>query len=109
MIQVHVTYQFESGIPYAAASVNAPVKKLDDALEYAYRWTQNIEDSWSNKGPRDGNDNVSVLHYNFDGSGLRSSMIGDEFMAEGKIFEVSSFGFKEIINFGIEEKKENTL
>ena len=33
MIQVHVTYQFESGIPYAAASVNAPVEKLDDALE----------------------------------------------------------------------------
>ena len=32
---------------------------LSEKLEYAYRWTQNIMDSWSLKMPEDGNDDVT--------------------------------------------------
>ena len=34
---------------------------LNEKLEYAYRWTQNIMDSWSLKMPMDGNDDVTVM------------------------------------------------
>ena len=34
---------------------------LSQKLEYAYRWTQNIMDSWSLKMPEDGNDAVTVV------------------------------------------------
>ena len=34
---------------------------LIEKLEYAYRWTQNIMDSWSLKMPEDGNDDVTVM------------------------------------------------
>ena len=37
------------------------VGKIDSGLEYAYRWTQNIMDSWSMKMPADGNDAVTVV------------------------------------------------
>lgn len=95
---VQVTYNNHfGGIPYAAAEVNAPTKDIDQALEYAYRWTQNISGSWSRKIGEDANDNVEVLHYNNDGSGLRSSMVGDEFIVNGKTFKVAMFGFEEVV------------
>ena len=62
----------------------------------AFRWTQNISGSWSNKIGDDANDNVKVLYHNFDGSGLRSSMVGDEFLADGKIFKCMPMGFEEV-------------
>ena len=100
---VQVTYNNDfGGTPYAAAEVNAPCKDVYEALEYAYRWTQNLSGSWSNKIGDDANDNVKVLYHNFDGSGLRSSMVGDEFMvwAEDDIsprkFECDRIGWKEL-------------
>ena len=95
---VQVTYNNNfGGTPYAAAEVTAPTKDIDQALEYAYRWTQNISGSWSRKIGEDANDNVKVLHHNFDGSGLRSSMVGDEFLVDGKTFKVAPFGFEEVV------------
>jgi len=96
MISVQVTHT-GSGTPYAAAEVNAPCKDVYEALEYAFRWTQNISGSWSKKIGEDANDNVKVLYHNFDGSGLRSSMVGDEFLAEGKIFKCMPMGFEEVV------------
>ena len=84
-------------IPFNAASVKTPFATNEEALEYAFRWTQNISGSWSNKIGDDANDNVDVLHYNNDGSGLRSSMVGDHFRVDGKTFEVAPFGFEEVI------------
>ena len=57
MISVQVTYT-GSGTPYAAAEVSAPCKDVYEALEYAFRWTQNISGSWSKKIGDDANDNV---------------------------------------------------
>ncbi len=98
-MQISITYKNQfGGTPFSAANVNCPQSDIEEALEYAYRWTQNIMGSWSNKIGQDANDNVEVLHFNNDGSGLRSSMVGDEFyIAETKqTFVCDSFGFKEI-------------
>ncbi len=79
--------------------------ETDTALEYAYRFTQNIEGSWS-KGPifEDGTANtdyrefievVSPLEaHNGKIYGHRSSMSGDEFELDGDVYRVASFGFK---------------
>ena len=91
---VTVTYNNNNGgLPYNAASVKTPFATKEEALEYAFRWTQNISGSWSNKEGDDANDNVEVLHYKNDGSGLRSSMVGDHFTVDGETFEVAMFGF----------------
>ena len=94
MLSVIVTHK--SNIPYNAAEVNTPTNDINEALNYAFRWTQNISGSWSNKIGDDANDNVKVLYHNFDGSGLRSSMVGDEFLADGKTFKCMPLGFEEV-------------
>ncbi len=94
---VTVTYiNNHDALPYNAASVKTPFATNEEALEYAFRWTQNISGSWSNKEGDDANDNVEVLHYKNDGSGLRSSMVGDLFTVDGKVFKAAMFGFEEV-------------
>jgi len=75
------------------------------ALEYAYRFTQNIEGSWS-QGPifEDGTANTDYRDFievvapleahNGKIYGHRSSMSGDEFELDGDVYRVASFGFK---------------
>ena len=94
---VRVTYNNTfGGTPYNAAAVDAPTADVMEALEYAFRWTQNIAGSWSNKIGDDANDRVTVLHFNNDGSGLRSSMVGDTFCADGVEYKVAPFGFDKV-------------
>ena len=101
---VKVTYKdrFGDEIPYTAAVVNTPHAVIEEALEYAFRWTQNIDGSWSNKIGGDANDNVEVCHYLNSGMGLRSSMTGDEFSVEVengkfKTYECMPAGFREVV------------
>ena len=81
----------------------------NDCLEYAYRWTNNIEGSWSiglslftmPDGSRvingDFNKDVTALQHREDGLGLRSSMTNDRFIIDGEqVFECSFFGFKKL-------------
>ena len=101
MLSVTVTYQ-NGKVPYNAAEVNAPTQDVNEALNYAFRWTQNIDGSWSNKIGGDANDNVTPLHYYASGTGLRSSMVGDTFTVwfddkEFKKFECMPIGFKEVV------------
>jgi len=70
---------------------------VDDALEYAYRWTQNIMDSWSKKGPCDGNEFVTVVGDMSDGYGLRSTSVGDQILVGTKKYTVAPFGFEEMV------------
>ena len=90
----------------------SPVTTESEALDYAYRWTNNIEGSWSKKEPwlfdssnkmvENGDFNVDVEVVaplpKVDGKvfGLRSSMMGDKFVVNGKEFAVATFGFDEI-------------
>ena len=92
MIKVYVTHQAK--IPYNAAIVNAPCTNVRDALDYAYRWTQNIFDSWSLKMPEDGNDAVTVMGDISGGIGLRSTSVGDQILVGTEKYVVAGFGFE---------------
>ncbi len=98
-MQISITYKDSyNGIPYTAASIETPFTDMKMALEDAFGKTQNVFCSWSEK-PAAG---VTVCHYKFDGSPLRSSMVGDEFTVwtskkDFKKFEVARIGFKEIV------------
>ena len=67
---------------------------LSEKLEYAYRWTQNIMDSWSLKMPEDGNDDVTVMGDISDGYGLRSTSVGDQVLVGTEKYVVAPMGFK---------------
>ena len=70
------------------------------ALEYAYRYTNNIDGSWSKKIGSDSNDNVVVLSrlpiINGEQYGLRSSSIGDIFVVNGEEHKISMLGFQKL-------------
>lgn len=109
----------------SVAEVKIPVEisayeTTTDALEYAYRWTNNIEGSWSiglsMLTARDGsliingdfNKDVTALEHREDGLGLRSSMAFDRFIIDHqredgsvvpeyrRTFECAFVGFKEL-------------
>ena len=67
-----------------------------EMLEYAYRYTNNIDGSWSKKIGTDANDDVTVLVEREDGLGLRSTMMRDRMELDGVMYEVSIMGFKEL-------------
>ena len=66
---------------------------LIEKLEYAYRWTQNIMDSWSLKLPMDGNDDVTVMGDISSGMGLRSTSMGDQILVGTEKYVVAPMGF----------------
>ena len=81
---------------------------VNEALEYAWRYTNNVMGSWSIKErslpTRDGgsiengdyNDDVTVLYNRPDGMGQRSTMMGDRMTVNGKTYRVAIAGFKEV-------------
>lgn len=106
MTQVQV---YHSGEHVANVNYPHPLTDVSHALEYAYRWTNNIDGSWSIKDREleyrgdmlpnnDYNENVEVvapLHEHLGRKyGHRSSMMGDVFKIDGEEYTVASFGFK---------------
>ena len=74
---------------------------VDAALEYAYRYTNNVDGSWSLKIGGDANDDVTVLApllVTADGRkmGLRSTSMFDRMVVNGKTYKVDMMGFKEV-------------
>ena len=69
---------------------------VNEALEYAWRYTNNVMGSWSLKIGEDANDDVEVLVKREDGMGLRSSMMGDRFEVDGVDYRVALAGFKRV-------------
>jgi len=81
--------------PSTVAFVEVPeFPTLIEKLEYAYRWTQNIMDSWSLKMPADGNDKVTVVGDISNGRGLRSTSVGDQMLVGNKKYVVAMMGFE---------------
>jgi len=86
------------------AVVNAfDIDDIDQALEYAYRWTNNITGSWSIQEETIGdyenhdlNHYVTVLVKREDGLGLRSTSMGDRMEIDGVEYRVAMVGFKEV-------------
>ena len=105
-MKVTVVHTAFEDAPRIVAEVNSPHAKVEEALEYAYRWTNNVMGSWSIKREMlsdeyangDLNDNVVVkapLHEG--GLGLRSTSVGDMMHVDGRTFEVARLGFQELI------------
>ena len=85
------------------ALVNAvDINNVNEALEYAWRYTNNVDGSWSMKIGSDANDNVTVLadlpvsKRTGNPMGLRSSMMGDRFEIDGVEYKVAMSGFKQV-------------
>jgi len=69
---------------------------VEEQLEYAFRYTNNIMGSWSKKIGEDANDDVTVLVEREDGYGLRSTSMGDRMEIDGVEYRVAMVGFKEV-------------
>ena len=83
------------------AEVNAwHTDDVDEALEYAYRYTNNVDGSWSMKIGADANDDVTVLAplpvVNGRTYGLRSTSMFDRMVVNGKTYKVAMVGFTEM-------------
>ena len=94
MTQVAVIHTAFEEKPSTVAFVDTPEGTLIEQLEYAYRWTQNIMDSWSLKMPEDGNDTVTVMGDISSGRGLRSTSMGDQMLIGNQKYVVAAFGFE---------------
>ena len=101
----------ENNTMQRVAVVEAPCTDVDEALEYAYRYTNNINGSWS-KGETiewngethenpDYNENVEFVGeypVGKDGTvyGARSTSVGDVMFADSSKYEVAGFGFRKV-------------
>lgn len=107
-MQVAVIHTAFEDVPQTVAFVEVGERTGDDALEYAYRWTNNVMGSWSIKEQYlgdevngDYNDDVTVmapLHKDDDGRewGLRSTSVGDQMLMGTTKYRVAGVGFEEI-------------
>ena len=95
---IKVIHRAFEDTPYTAAVVDCPTDNINEALEYAYRWTNNIDGSQSMKIGADANDRVEVvqpLHVDDKGKtwGHRSTSVRDHMEALGRTYEVANIGF----------------
>ena len=98
MTQVAVIHSAFEETPRTVAFVEVGDRTVEDALEFAFRWTQNIFDSWSLKHPEDGNDSVTVMGDTKGGTmGIRSTSVGDQMLIGTTKYVVSPVGFEEVI------------
>ncbi len=93
---VHRAYEEQSKL-VAFIDVSDDIS-VNEALNYAFRRTQNIEGSWSRPGNPDWSDDVTVmadLPVSKDGRelGLRSTSIGDRIVVGNACFVVDFDGF----------------
>ena len=111
MAQAVVIHTAFEDTPRTVAFVEVGDRTGVDALEYAYRRTQNIEGSWS-KGPvieweGETHDNgdyskditvMAPLAITPEGKeyGLRSTSVGDHILFGTVKYKVDSFGFSEV-------------
>ena len=110
MAQAIVIHTAFEDTPRTVAFVEVGDRTGVDALEYAYRRTQNIEGSWS-KGPiiewegqthdnGDYSEDITVMAplHEKDGKtyGLRSTSMGDHILFGTVKYKVDSFGFSEV-------------
>jgi hypothetical protein len=105
-MQVAVIHSAFEDTPNTVAIVDVPDGTSDeDAMNYAYRWTNNVMGSWSRKekffenGETNGdyNDAVTVMAPLHEGGmGLRSTSMGDYMLVGNKKYKVAMFGFEAV-------------
>lgn len=105
-MQVAVIHTAFEDSPRTVAFVDVPDgTETNEALEYAYRWTNNVMGSWSRKeevfedGETNGdfNPNVTVMAPLENGMGLRSTSMNDQMLIGNKKYKVAMLGFEEIV------------
>ena len=104
-MNVTVIHKAFEDTPVTVAEVETTHTDVMEALEYAYRWTNNVMGSWSRpektfeNGETNGDYNpfVTTLAPLHNGMGLRSTSMGDEMIVNGKTFKVAMFGFEEVV------------
>jgi hypothetical protein len=85
------------------------IKNVHEALEYAWYWTNNIDNNWSDTQREKHNKNVIVVQpteVNMDTGkiiGLRSTSVDDEMVViyeeeEEEKYKVAPVGFEEVTN-----------
>jgi len=101
---IKVIHQAFEEVPYEAARVEAVGNSVDECLEYAYRYTQNLAGSWSIKdGNADNCAGVTVLkdlYVDDKGKtwGHRSTSVNDIMQIEGTDvqYRVAGMGFERV-------------
>ena len=78
------------------ANVAAPHTDVDEALEYAFRYTNNVDGSWSMKIGADANDDVTLIKPLYRGRGHRSTSVGDHMRVDGQLYIVAGMGFQKV-------------
>ena len=100
---IHAAFLEDGETPTAVAKVFTEDMDLFQATEYAYRYTNNIDGSWSMKIGEDANDRVQVIEplIQHEGKqyGLRSTIVGDVLLVDDgegfrDYFRVAGFGFE---------------
>jgi len=100
---IHASFLEEGEQPRAVAKVTTSGLDLFQATEYAYRYTNNLDGSWSMKLGEDANDDVEVIapliSHNGNTYGLRSTSVGDVMIVDDGLgftdyFKVAGFGFE---------------
>ena len=94
---IKVIHQAFEDTPETVAVVNCPHAVIEEALEYAYRYTNNVDGSWALMIGSDANDNVEVVKPIENGRGHRSTSVGDHMQVFGKTYRVAGVGF-ELVN-----------
>lgn len=110
MTQVAVIHSAFEDAPNTVAFVEVGDREGEAALEYAFRWTNNVMGSWSIKEETltagypngDYNDDVTVLAPLFvdeNGKewGHRSTSVGDYMLLGNTKYKVANFGFEEVV------------
>ena len=100
---IHASFLEEGETAKAVAKVTTSGLDLFQATEYAYRYTNNVDGSWSMKIGEDANDDVEVIapliQHNGKAFGLRSTSVGDVMIVDDgegftDWFKVAGFGFE---------------
>ena len=100
---IHASFLEEGETPKAVAKVSTSGMDLFRATEYAYRYTNNVDGSWSMKIGEDANDDVEVLapliQHKGKAYGLRSTSVGDVMIVDDgegftDTFRVAGMGFE---------------
>ena len=100
---IHASFLEEGETAKAVAKVTTSGLDLFQATEYAYRYTNNVDGSWSMKIGEDANDNVQVIapliQHEGKQYGLRSTSVGDVLLVDDgegfrDYFRVAGFGFE---------------
>ena len=112
-MQVAVIHSAFEDTPRTVAFVEVGERTGNEALEYAYRWTNNVEGSWSlgvrefEDGESNGDYNPAVtvvgpMHVDENGKtwGLRSTSVGDHMLMGTEKYVVASFGFDKLSDYG---------